>query len=372
MKEIILENICKVYGKNEIIKNLNFSIKPGEKIILLGASGCGKSTTLRMVAGLDDISSGNLYMDGQRVNDIVSGKRDISMVFQNYALYPHMTVADNICYGLKIQKLTDLEIKSRLQAVVKMLELYGLEDRKPKDLSGGQRQRVALARAVVKRSGVLLLDEPLSNLDAQLRVHARKELMKIHQAYSQTFIYVTHDQVEAMTLADRVAVLNKGRLEVIDTPQNVYNNPANVFTAKFIGSPGSNIWPAHYQDGYVHIGKQKVKLPEFWNAYIGQKNQREFYLGIRPEHMKIYHEQKNNTFIGIIKYIETYGNQCGVYFMVEGCEGIILCDNFSLKPGQKIYFSLDSKKIHLFSKKNENNIGYPEAYYDNLYKYQSV
>lgn len=372
MKEIVFENVCKKYGKNLIIDNLNFTIKSGERLILLGASGCGKSTTLRMIAGLEDITSGNLYMNGKRVNDISSGKRNISMVFQNYALYPHMTVADNIIYGLKVQNIAKAEISSRLKAAVEMLELGGLENRKPKDLSGGQRQRVALARAVVKRSELLLLDEPLSNLDAQLRVHARKELVKIHQTYKQTFIYVTHDQVEAMTIGDRVAILDKGRLQVIDTPSNVYNKPANIFTAKFIGSPGMNIFAAAYADHFLKIGKQSVKLPEFWSAYIGKRNYREFYLGIRPEHIFLQNEKRKNSFVGVVKYVEEYGSHCGIYFDLEGHEVVASGTNTALKPGTNIYFTLDSARMHVFDKESKKNIGYPEVCYDNVYQYQSV
>lgn len=314
MKEIVFENVCKTYGKNQVIDHLNLTIHPGERLILLGASGCGKSTTLRLVAGLEDITAGTLYMNGQRVNEVPSGERNVSMVFQNYALFPHMTVADNITYGLTIQKLKKEEIKQRLKAALDMLELNGLEGRRPKDLSGGQRQRVALARAVVKRSDLLLLDEPLSNLDAQLRGHARKELVKIHQAYRQTFIYVTHDQVEAMTVGDRIALMHEGHLQMLDTPYNVYHRPANVFTAKFIGSPSMNIFQAHYSDRSVHIGKQAVRLSEFWSARIGQSGCREFYLGIRPEHIRLEREKTDNVFTGTVRYVEEYGNRCGVYF----------------------------------------------------------
>lgn len=372
MKEIVFENVCKKYGKNTIIENLNFTVHSGERLILLGASGCGKSTTLRMIAGLEDITSGNLYMNGQRVNDIVSGKRNLSMVFQNYALYPHMTVTENIIYGLKIQKLPQAEIHARLTAALAKLELDGLEDRKPKDLSGGQRQRVALARAVVKRSELLLLDEPLSNLDAQLRVHARKELVKIHQAYKQTFVYVTHDQVEAMTIGDRVAILDKGRLQVIDTPNNVYNRPANIFTAKFIGSPGMNIFKGSYSDHFLQLGEQSIKLSEAWSAYIGEKNCREFYFGIRPEHILLYREKHRDTFAGVVKYVEEYGSRRGIYFETEGSEGVAVTESSDFKPGSNIYFAADSNKLHIFDSKNKKNIGYPEVYHGNIYQYQSV
>lgn len=372
MKEIIFKDVSKAYGQTKVIEQLNLAIRPGERLILLGASGCGKSTTLRMIAGLEEITAGSLYMNGQRVNDVASGERNVSMVFQNYALYPHMTVADNIVYGLKIQKLPKVEISQRLKAAMDMLELKGLEDRKPRDLSGGQRQRVALARAVVKRSDVLLLDEPLSNLDAQLRVHARKELVKIHQAYRQTFIYVTHDQVEAMTVGNRIALLHEGKLQMLDTPANVYNRPANVFTARFIGSPPTNIFAAHYADRALHIGRQAVRLPEFWSAFLGQKGCREFYLGIRPEHIRLERERTDNVFAGTVKYIEEYGNRCGVYLETEGNEIVAICEKADFMPGKRVCFGLDAAKIHIFDKQTSENIGYPEVFNEPVYQYQSV
>ncbi|MDU2063310.1 MAG: ABC transporter ATP-binding protein [Sporomusaceae bacterium] len=361
MKEIIFENVCKSYEKATVIDHLNLTIRPGERLILLGASGCGKSTTLRLIAGLEEITSGNLYMNGQKVNDVDSGARNVSMVFQNYALFPHMTVAENIIYGLKVQKLPQAEMKERLQTALQMLELTGLENRKPKDLSGGQRQRVALARAVVKRSDVLLLDEPLSNLDAQLRGHARKELVKIHQAYGQTFVYVTHDQVEAMTVGERIALMDKGRLQMIDTPHNVYHRPANVFTAKFIGAPPMNIFTAVYENRLLRLGSQTVSLTNAWNDYIGKAGCNVLYLGIRPEHIQLQTETVENAFAGTVKYIEEYGNRCGIYFEIEGAEAIAICDQTSLQPGQPVWFAPDATQMHVFDNQTTANIGYPEV-----------
>lgn len=373
MKEIVFDNVCKAYGKTSVIEKLNLTVRPGERLILLGASGCGKSTTLRLIAGLEEITAGSLLMDGRRVNDVPSGERNVSMVFQNYALFPHMTVADNIVYGLKIQKLPQAEIAARLQSALDMLELNGLEDRKPKELSGGQRQRVALARAVVKRSDVLLLDEPLSNLDAQLRGHARKELVRIHQLYRQTFVYVTHDQVEAMTVGDRIALMHKGRLQMLDTPHNVYNRPANVYTARFIGSPPANILAAQYAERQLHIGRQTVRLPECWCARIAQSGSRELYLGIRPEHIRLQGEKADNAFAGVVKYVEDYGNRRGVYVDIEGSEVAAICDSAGWQPGQRVYFTPDAGKIHLFDRQTTQNIGYPEVYHgENLYQYQSL
>jgi sn-glycerol 3-phosphate transport system ATP-binding protein len=360
MKEIIFENICKAYGKNQVVSNLNLTIKSGERLILLGPSGCGKSTTLRIIAGLEDITSGKLYMDGKCVNDVPSGDRNVSMVFQNYALFPHMTLKDNITYGLKVHKVQNEEIEKRLNSALDMLQLKGLENRKPKDLSGGQRQRVALARAVVKRSDFFLLDEPLSNLDAQLRGHARKELVKIHELYNQTFVYVTHDQVEAMTIGDRVALMNKGTIQMVDTPNNVYNRPANVFTAKFIGSPPMNIFDVRYLDRKIIVGNQKLFLPEMWLKKISESKCEKLFFGIRPEHIKLSKIPMENCFKGFVKYIENYGNMLGIYFEVEGNEIIAIADKTDLKTNDLVYCEIDFSKIHLFHGTTKNSIGYPE------------
>lgn len=359
MKEIIFENVCKSYGKNEIVKNLNLKVAAGERLILLGPSGCGKSTTLRLIAGLEEITSGKLYMDNRVVNQVKSGNRNVSMVFQNYALFPHMNVADNITYGLKVHKLPAAEVEERLKSAMEILELDGLEKRKPRDLSGGQRQRVALARAIVKRADYFLLDEPLSNLDAQLRGHARKELVKIHDMYNQTIVYVTHDQVEAMTVGDRIALMNKGELQMIDTPENVYNRPANVFTAKFIGSPSTNILEAHYAEGCLYVEDQCVALPGFWRKQAMNADSRELYLGIRPEHIKLSAERMENSVEGTIRYIENYGNRYAVDFQVGKTDVICVCSRHNFKKHEKVYFVPDMTRIHLFNRENELNIGYP-------------
>jgi len=254
VQDIVFNHVEKTYGKTKIIQDLNLTIREGERLVLLGPSGCGKSTTLRMIAGLEEITSGDLIMGGKRVNEVPSGGRNVSMVFQNYALYPHMTVADNITYALRVQKVEKREREERLKNAMNILGLDTYAKRKPRELSGGQRQRVALARALVKRSRYLLLDEPLSNLDAQLRVQARKELVKLHQLYGQTFIYVTHDQIEAMTVGNRIALMEGGVLQMIDTPYRVYNRPANIFVAKFIGSPSTNIMDAEWDGEALWIG----------------------------------------------------------------------------------------------------------------------
>lgn len=360
MKEIVFENVCKSYGKTQIVNNLNLTIKEGERLILLGPSGCGKSTTLRMIAGLEDITSGKLYMNGKCVNDVKSGERNIAMVFQNYALFPHMTVEENITYGLKVHKFQPSEVKDRLNSAIDMLQLNGLEKRKPKDLSGGQRQRVALARAIVKRSDYFLLDEPLSNLDAQLRGHARKELVKIHELYNQTFVYVTHDQVEAMTMGDRIALMNKGTLQMVDTPSNVYNKPANIFTAKFIGSPSTNVFEVDYNDRKIIVGDQEISISDEWIKLVEDNGNTELCIGIRPEHINLQFEKGKNSLKGFVKYVEDYGNKVGVYIEVEGNEVIAILEENKYKSDDVVYFELDFSKIHLFDRKTTMSIGYPK------------
>ncbi|HIR77323.1 MAG TPA: ABC transporter ATP-binding protein [Candidatus Choladousia intestinipullorum] len=362
MKNIVFEHVVKAYGKNVIVKDLNMEIKEGERLILLGPSGCGKSTTLRMIAGLEELTEGNLYMDGRLVNHVACGNRDVSMVFQNYALFPHMTVRNNIIYGLKAHKMNPEEIEKRLSEVLGMLELKGLEERKPKDLSGGQRQRVALARAVVKRAGYFLLDEPLSNLDAQLRLRARKELVNIHSMYRPTMVYVTHDQIEAMTVGERIALMHEGKMEMLDTPSNVYSRPATVFCARFIGSPSMNIVEANYNSGVMSIGKQSVRLPEMWCRIADKNVSGRLYAGVRPEHVILLREKEEYAIEGTVRYVEDYGNRYGVYVHVEGDrnELIAIRDSDIPQPGEKIYIKVAFDKLHLFDRESEESLGYPD------------
>ena len=362
MKNIVFENVGKSYGKNEIVKNLNMEIREGERLILLGPSGCGKSTTLRMIAGLEQLTLGTLYMPDKVMNDVPCGEREVSMVFQNYALFPHMTVKENIIYGLKVHKMDPKEIEKRLEEVLEMLELKGLEDRKPKELSGGQRQRVALARAVVKKADYFLLDEPLSNLDAQLRQRARKELVKIHEMYHPTMVYVTHDQIEAMTVGQRVAIMYQGNMEMLDTPSHVYNMPASIFCAKFIGSPSMNIAPVSYEKGIMKIGNQAVELPPMWKAIADKNQSGKYCAGIRPEHVILNREQEEHSIVGIVKYVEDYGNRYGVYVDVDGDENelVAICNENVPRPGETVYVNIDFHKLHLFDGESEKSLGYPE------------
>jgi len=360
MSSIRFENVSKSFGKVKVLEDLNLEIQAGERLILLGPSGCGKSTILRLIAGLTDVTSGDIYFGNKRVNDIPVGDRNVAMVFQNYALYPHMSVKRNVTYALQAHKVDKAEIEARASEALTMLQLDGLGDRKPKELSGGQRQRVALARAVVKRSDFFLLDEPLSNLDAQLRHHARKELLKIHERFEQTFIYVTHDQVEAMTLGDRVALMHAGKLQMIDTPSNLFNRPANVFTAKFIGSPSCNTVSATYVNGRLQVGKDSIALDQQWNALIEKAGTDQFVFGLRPEHITLSHEPQPGTIEIEITSTEDYGSQTGMYFTFGDEEWVVMSSRYHFKKGDTAYFSPDSNKIHLFHKETTQSIGYPD------------
>ncbi len=290
MSSLSLKNICKKYPNGfEAVKDFNLEIADKEFIIFVGPSGCGKSTTLRMVAGLEDISSGELYIDGKLVNDVEPKDRDIAMVFQNYALYPHMTVYDNMAFGLKLRKVPKDEIDKKVREAAEILDLSALLDRKPKALSGGQRQRVAMGRAIVRKPKVFLMDEPLSNLDAKLRVQMRIEIAKLHQNLGTTIIYVTHDQTEAMTLGTRIVVMKAGIVQQVDTPQNLYEKPANLFVAGFMGSPQMNFLDATVKvNGSVaslELAGQSIELPAAKSKALidGGYDGKVVTFGIRPE-----------------------------------------------------------------------------------------
>ena len=356
MNSIVFENVCKSYGDAKIVKSLNLEIKEGERLILLGPSGCGKTTTLRMIAGLEDITSGQLTMGGRVVNDIAPGERNIAMVFQSYALFPHLSVWDNITFGLHIQKLPEAEIKKRADEALEILNLRGYENYKPKQLSGGQKQRVALCRALVKQSPYFLLDEPLSNLDAQLRQQARTELVRIHEIYKPTMIYVTHDQVEAMTVADRIVVLKDGELQQIAAPDTIYRHPANTFVAGFIGAPSMNILKACFNRDCICIGKAVLPVPELWRQVIGQR--RDLLLGIRPEHCRL---SEDAAVQGSITYVENTGNQRTVELQLESGENISVTvsdRNADVQNSSGICFSWDD--VSLFDVTSGRNIGYIE------------
>lgn len=361
---IRFEDVHKSFGKTEVIKNLNLRIKKGERLILLGASGCGKSTILRMISGLETITSGSLYLNGELANDVDPGDRSIAMVFQNYALFPHMSVEDNVAYGLSINKVPKAEIGPRVAEALRVLKLTGYEKRLPRELSGGQRQRVALARALVKRADFLLLDEPLSNLDAQLRGQARKELVNIHEMFQQTFVYVTHDQVEAMTIGERVALINQGSLQMLDTPSNVYRRPANIFVATFIGSPSMNIMDVTYGEGKIHFADgQSFRLPDAWCKQIVSSGVQQLKMGMRPEDIALMEgKAAEKTEINVaVHYVEDYGNRVGFYFDLAGAEVISIMPEYSVTDGQNVRWDVNPARLHFFNAATTESIGYPEV-----------
>ena len=319
MAEVILKNICKVYdGGVKAVNDVNIDIHDQEFVVLVGPSGCGKSTTLRMIAGLEDISSGELTIDGKVVNDVPPKDRDIAMVFQNYALYPHMTVYDNMAFGLKIRKFPKQEIDDRVREAAKILDIEELLDRKPKALSGGQRQRVAVGRAIVRKPKVFLFDEPLSNLDAKLRVQMRAEISGLHHRLQATMIYVTHDQVEALTMADKIVVMKLGVIQQIGGPLELYNNPDNKFVAGFIGSPPMNFMVCDVMkegsDIYVHEGDFRLKVTDeqakILEPYVGKQ----VTFGIRPEDVEYEHKSVDGeTIDGTVSVVEPLGSETHVF-----------------------------------------------------------
>src|SRR5690349_10324447 len=291
MATVSLDHITKTYGEVTAVNDLNIQIRDQEFVVLVGPSGCGKSTALRMIAGLEEITGGDLYIGERRVNDVAPKDRDIAMVFQSYALYPHMSVYDNMAFGLKLRKRPKAEIDRRVKEAAELLGLQNLLQRKPKQLSGGQRQRVALGRAIVREPQVFRMDEPLSNLDAKLRVETRAGLIKLHQRLLTTTVYVTHDQTEAMTMGHRIAVLRDGVMQQLDTPQTLYDRPANLFVAGFIGTPAMNFFPGQLvaenggQELWVQSSSLRLKAPEEVRGKLASQTGREIIFGIRPEHI---------------------------------------------------------------------------------------
>ena len=329
MADVTLRKVVKRYDDVEAVRGIDLDIADHEFVVLVGPSGCGKSTTLRMIAGLEDISDGDIMIGGDVVNDVPPKDRDIAMVFQNYALYPHMTVAENMSFGLRLKHYPKAEIKSRVDEAARMLDIVELVDRKPKQLSGGQRQRVAMGRAIVRNPKVFLFDEPLSNLDAKLRVQMRIEIKKVHQKVRTTTVYVTHDQVEAMTLADRVVVMNHGRIEQIGTPNELYHKPATQFVAGFIGSPAMNFIPCRLEEvaGKLHVrltDRIAFPLPPARAArYQGVPRTDKLLLGLRPEHIteaKQHAEPGVENFDAVLDVTEPMGMETLIYFTLEGAQ----------------------------------------------------
>jgi len=325
---IEFKNVSKTFGGTCVVDDLSLKIDDGEFVVLLGPSGCGKTTTLRMLAGLESVTSGDILINGERVNDIPTQHRDLAMVFQSYALYPHMTIAENIGYPLRVRKLDQTERTVRVRRVAAMLEIESLLDRKPRQLSGGERQRVALARAIVREPRANLMDEPLSNLDARLRVQMRGELKRLQHQLGTTTIYVTHDQAEAMTLASRVAVMKKGRLQQFDTPMNIYNHPANRFVAEFVGSPSMN---------FIEASPLTV--------------------GIRPEHISVLSQPQNGAIAAKVYVTEQMGNETFV-FLTVGTNRLIARApaDFRAADESRVWITITKDKVHFFDPVSGNKV----------------
>ena len=363
MSGLLLKGINKVYPSGvQAVFNFCLDIRDKEFIVLVGPSGCGKSTTLRMIAGLEEISSGELYIDGKLVNDVVPKDRDIAMVFQNYALYPHMSVYDNMAFGLKLRKVPKEIIDQKVKAAAEILGITDYLSRKPKALSGGQRQRVALGRTIVREPKVFLLDEPLSNLDAKLRASMRTEISKLHARLATTFIYVTHDQIEAMTMGTRIVVMKDGFMQQVDTPQNLYDYPINLFVAGFIGTPQMNFFDAKLvREGekfFVELGGYRVELDAEKEARLLAKDvqSQEVTLGVRPEHTTI-----GETGIAAkVDVSEMMGSSVHLHVSAEGKDVIIIVPTIDMKGhyamGDTVHFSFDGNVAHVFSKENEKNL----------------
>ena len=370
MSEVILKGIKKVYdNKVTAVHDVNLHIKDKEFIVLVGPSGCGKSTTLRMVAGLEEISGGELYIDGKLVNDVAPKDRDIAMVFQSYALYPHMTVRDNLGFALKLKKVDPAEIKKKVEEVAEILDITQYLDRKPKALSGGQRQRVAIGRAMVRDPKVFLMDEPLSNLDAKLRNQMRAEIIKLRQRINTTFMYVTHDQTEAMTLGDRIVIMKDGYVNQIGTPVEVFSKPVNLFVAGFIGMPVMNFFDGCkllLENGvyYAEIRGVKFKLDEFQQKALTQNGQKacNIVAGIRPQHISVGEGELS----ALIEVSEMLGTEVNLHTRSNEDEVVMVIPTVDLtvdvSMGKTIKFTTQPRLIQLFDKESGNNlIWYDEA-----------
>ncbi len=370
MASLSLKNIYKRYPNGfEAVKDFNLEIEDKEFIIFVGPSGCGKSTTLRMIAGLEEITEGTLEIDGRKVNDVEPKDRDIAMVFQNYALYPHMTVYDNMAFGLKLRKVPKAEIDKMVREAAKILDLEALLDRKPKALSGGQRQRVAMGRAIVRNPKVFLMDEPLSNLDAKLRGQMRIEISKLHQRLGTTIIYVTHDQTEAMTLGTRIVVMSAGVVQQVDTPQVLYDTPCNLFVAGFIGSPQMNFLDATCtidgEKAVLDLGESKITLTgeKAKKLSEGGYNGKTVVLGIRPEDVHDedeFLEKSADTIIeSTVRVYEMLGAEVYLYFDYAGANMTARVNpKTTARTGDRVKFALDASKIHLFDKETEMAIAH--------------
>ncbi|HET7676925.1 MAG TPA: sn-glycerol-3-phosphate ABC transporter ATP-binding protein UgpC [Candidatus Limnocylindrales bacterium] len=355
MATVTFDHVWKRYGDVVAVNDLNLEIQDGEFMVLVGPSGCGKTTSLRMIAGLEEVSEGTLKIGDRVVNDLAPKDRDVAMVFQSYALYPHMSVYDNLAFGLKLRKIPKPEIDRRVREAAKTIQLENLLDRKPKQLSGGQRQRVALGRAIVREPAVFLMDEPLSNLDAKLRVQTRAEIARLHQRLKTTIVYVTHDQVEAMTMGDRIAVMNNGLLQQVGPPQQLYDKPVNKFVAGFIGSPAMNFLPVTLErDGdrlTLKASGVDLPVPEKFRAALGPTTGRSLTAGIRPEHFDVGAPQGSNEAAvrATCDVVEFLGNEELLHLRLGEADIVAIVDSaHRIRPGDVVDFKVILDKVHLF------------------------
>ncbi len=374
MAGVTLEHVTKNYAEGiTAVEDISLDIKDKEFIVLVGPSGCGKSTTLRMIAGLEKVSDGTIKIGSRVVNDLEPKDRDVAMVFQNYALYPHVTVFENMAVSLRLRKMSEEEIKNRVEAAAEALGLIDCLDRKPNHLSGGQRQRVAIGRAIVRNPKVFLMDEPFANMDATLRNQMRSEIMKLHKQSDFTFIYVTHDQVEAMTLGDRIVVMNKGKIMQVGTPQEVFETPKNTFVAGFIGSPRMNFLNAQLIKGEDHYVVKfpdcEIELDEDRSRALEKKltDDQDIIVGIRPEHIHIQFEESENTIPCSIDSVELMGSEMLVEAALDTDEPVTLRlpvlemtsrERADLFEGNKIYLTFPAKALHLFDRESGTNLIY--------------
>jgi multiple sugar transport system ATP-binding protein len=354
MATVSFEHVTKKYGDVLAVDDLNLEIQDGEFMVLVGPSGCGKTTSLRMIAGLEEISSGDLKIGDRVVNDVAPKDRDIAMVFQSYALYPHMTVRDNLAFGLKLRKVPKADIERRVKEAADILDIGRYLDRKPKELSGGQRQRVALGRAIVREPAVFLMDEPLSNLDAKLRVQTRAELTRLHQRLRTTTVYVTHDQVEAMTMGSRIAVMSEGLLQQVGTPQDLYDHPTNRFVAGFMGSPSMNFLDVTVSgsgsDIHLDAPDTHIPLPPRLQSVIGPTTNKTFIAGFRPDHLEVGDLGTSAATIhGRADVVEYLGAQQLLHITASGKDIVAIVNaTANVRPGDELTLSLPLDKLHLF------------------------
>ena len=357
MATVTFDNVNKLYGDFHAVKDMNIEIGDGEFMVLVGPSGCGKTTALRMIAGLEEISSGTLRIGDRVVNDVAPKDRDIAMVFQSYALYPHMSVRDNLAFGLKLRKVSKQEIERRVNEAAETIQLQKLLDRKPKELSGGQRQRVALGRAIVREPAVFLMDEPLSNLDAKLRVQTRAEIARLHQRLKTTVVYVTHDQVEAMTMGSRIAVMSEGVLQQVGTPQQLYDHPTNKFVAGFIGSPSMNFVDVDVNDGRLQ-GPSDWTIPVPPRAREALAAGRKVVAGFRPEHLEIGEGGADRgSFRARADVVEYLGNEELLHVTAADQDVVAIVDSdHRVRPGDIVDLFVPLEKLHLFDSETGETI----------------